>query len=120
MQTDKEALVALYDATSGRFWATGRNENWLTDAPLSEWHGVTTDPNGRVVELKLSEAGLIGEIPRELGDLDFLNPNPPNRVVVALERDLPGMERGPTRRISGGRGQYWTCCRLGEPLMRWP
>ena len=33
------------------------------------------------------------------------NPNPPNRVVVALERDLPGMERGSTRRISGGRGQ---------------
>ena len=72
MQTDREALVALYNATSGRFWATGRNENWLTDAPLSEWHGARTDRNGRVIVLNLSVAGLIGEIPPELGALDLL------------------------------------------------
>ena len=72
VQTDREALVALYDATSGRFWATGRNENWLTDAPLGEWHGVSTDREGRVIALNLPGAGLIGEIPAELGDLEFL------------------------------------------------
>ena len=71
-QADREALVALYSATSGRFWATGRNENWLTGALLSEWHGVSTCRNGRVIALNLPEAGLIGEIPPELSDLDLL------------------------------------------------
>ena len=31
-------LVALYNATDGPNWTD--NENWLTDAPLSEWAGV--------------------------------------------------------------------------------
>ena len=35
VQTDREALAALYNATSGRFWTTGRNDNWLTDSPLT-------------------------------------------------------------------------------------
>ena len=72
VQTDREALTALYNATSGRFWTTGRKENWLTDSPLGEWHGVRTDRNGRVIVLNLSGAGLIGEIPPQLGNLDLL------------------------------------------------
>ena len=39
-----------------------------------------------------------------------LSSNPPNRVVVALERDITGMERGPSRRMLGGRGQQQACC----------
>ena len=68
---DRAALVALYEATDGPNWAN--NENWLTDAPLGEWHGVQTDPTtGRVLELSLFRNGLRGEIPPELVRLSNL------------------------------------------------
>ncbi len=37
-ETDREALVALYNATSGPNW--DGNDNWLSDVPISEWEGV--------------------------------------------------------------------------------
>ena len=64
---DRDVLVALYEATDGPNWV--KNDNWLTDAPLGEWHGVMTDASGRVEGLYLWENGLTGEIPPELGDL---------------------------------------------------
>ena len=76
---DRAALVALYEATDGPNWTI--NTNWLTDAPLGEWHGVKTDASGRVVELDLSGwyegqeeigGGLQGYIPPELGNLSNL------------------------------------------------
>ena len=38
---DRAALTALYNATGGANW--GNNTNWLSDGPLGEWYGVTTD-----------------------------------------------------------------------------
>ena len=67
LETDREALVALYNATGGPNWR--RNNNWLSDVPISEWEGVTTDGNGRVTELGLPGNELSGEIPPELGNL---------------------------------------------------
>ena len=67
---DRNALVALYIATDGANWAN--NTNWLSDRPLSEWYGVTTDADGRVTKLNLANNGLTGEIPRELGNLALL------------------------------------------------
>ena len=69
-ETDREALVALYNATGGPDWR--RNNNWLSDVPISEWYGVTTDDNGRVIELDLWNNQLSGEIPPELGNLPSL------------------------------------------------
>ena len=40
-ETDREALAALYNATDGENWDI--SDNWLSDAPLGEWEGVTTD-----------------------------------------------------------------------------
>jgi len=68
--SDRAALVALYNATDGPNWAN--SENWLTDAALEEWHGVTTDSLGRVVRLELDRNKLTGEIPTELGGLASL------------------------------------------------
>ncbi len=68
--TDREALVALYEATDGPNWVN--NDNWLTDAPLGEWYGVETDGSGRVVGLELSRHGLTGPIPPALGNLGNL------------------------------------------------
>ena len=64
---DRAVLVALYSATGGPNWDD--NSNWLSDAPLGQWHGVTTDGNGRVIQLRLNDNRLTGGIPTELGNL---------------------------------------------------
>ena len=69
-ETDREALVAFYNATDGENW--DESNSWLSDAPLGEWEGVTTDNDGRVIRLILSGYRLIGEIPAELGSLSNL------------------------------------------------
>ena len=66
----RAALAALYDATGGAGWTD--STNWKTAAPLGEWHGVTTDGDGRVTELELPGNGLTGPIPDALGDLALL------------------------------------------------
>ncbi|CAM9092024.1 unnamed protein product [Laminaria digitata] len=69
-QTDREALVALYNATGGPSWK--ENTNWNTDADLSQWHGIKTSDQGRVVGLTLNSNNLQGHIPPQLGDLGAL------------------------------------------------
>ena len=79
-QVDRDALVALYEATDGPYWMD--NTNWLSDKPLGEWYGVDTDADGRVVKISLPGTvrvgpfrhthGLLGEIPPELGELSSL------------------------------------------------
>ena len=68
--TDRAALVALYNATDGANW--GHKDNWQSEAPMGEWHGVTTNSDGRVTHLDLFNNQLTGEIPAELGDLTNL------------------------------------------------
>ena len=67
LSTEKAALVALYIATAGSNWII--SANWLSDAPIGQWYGVTSDDHGRVVRLALAGNGLIGEIPPELVSL---------------------------------------------------
>ena len=43
---ERPSLVALYEAANGMGWAS--NENWLSNAPVGAWHGVTTEPGGIV------------------------------------------------------------------------
>ena len=103
---DRAALVALYRATDGPNWVN--NENWLTEVPLGDWHGVETDQSGRVVGLVMSQYdsdarewrgnNLSGPIPPELGGLrglkrlnlkanDLSGPIPPELGgLVGLER----------------------------------
>ena len=68
--SNRTMLVALYEATDGENWKN--NTNWLSEKPLDEWFGVTTDENGRVTELRLSENRLSGVLPSSLGDLTNL------------------------------------------------
>lgn len=67
---DRAALTALYNATAGANWKN--NANWLSHSPIGEWHGVTTDADGRVAKLELTENRLRGRIPPELGNLTRL------------------------------------------------
>ena len=68
---DRDALAALYHATDGDNWTS--NYNWLSDAPLDTWYGVTTDEGGRVSEVNLWLNNLSGKIPPDLGDLTNLD-----------------------------------------------
>ena len=80
--TDRDALVALYNATDGDNWRD--NTNWLSDAPLGRWYGVTTDSDGRVTKLVLPRNDLSGEMPEELGQLRRLT------HLVLWDNDLSG------------------------------
>ena len=65
--TDRDALVALYEATGGPGWTN--SGGWLTEAPLRLWPGVEVDTQGRVVGLDLDGNRLSGAIPPELAGL---------------------------------------------------
>ena len=67
---DRAALIALYHSTDGDNWSD--NTNWLSDARLGEWYGVTTNAYGNVKELDLEGNQLSGKIPAELGSLTEL------------------------------------------------
>ena len=66
---------------------------WLSDFPLGEWDGVTTDDAGRVTELALIREKLKGEIPAEVGNLANLR-----KLTLAFNDDL-------TRADTTGAGQ---------------
>ena len=75
---DAATLAAFYNATDGPNWSD--NTNWLTDAPISDWSGVTASNivNGGAVgecvvrRLYISFDQLSGEIPAELANLAHL------------------------------------------------
>ena len=69
--TQREALSALYENTNGSAWSVSEGL-WLTNGPLDEWFGVTTDAEGYVTSINLSNRGLTGPIPSALGDLSRL------------------------------------------------
>ncbi len=70
VETDRAALVALYNSTNGTSWLN--STNWNTTAELSTWFGVRTDADGLVRYLGLKYNQLSGSIPAELGDLTNL------------------------------------------------
>lgn len=80
--SDRDVLVKLYEATDGENWVD--QQNWLTDAPLGDWFGVSTDGEGRVTEIDLYNNGLTGRLPPELGDLAML------RVLRLTTNNLSG------------------------------
>ncbi len=102
---DRAALIALYEATGGPSWT--RNRYWLTDAPLGLWEGVQTsnhvpqqlaaiagwqgeDRSGRVIGIFLTNNGLTGALPAELGNFAELRELhlPANNLTGAIPEEL--------------------------------
>ena len=68
-QTECQALVSLYDSTSGLSWTN--NTGWLTTNMPCTWYGVTCSP-GHVTMLWLQSNHLSGTLPSEIGNLSEL------------------------------------------------
>ena len=68
---DRETLIAIYNATDGPNWT--KQDNWLSEAPVGTWYGITTNDGGRVTKLELSENDMLGLLPDELGQLAYLD-----------------------------------------------
>jgi hypothetical protein len=68
--SDRLALEALFASCGGAGWE--RKGGWMTDAGLGEWHGVTVDAEGRVIELDLYNNKLAGPLPSALQQLSAL------------------------------------------------
>ena len=85
-------MIALYNSMGGPNWKN--NANWLSDKPIGEWHGITTNNRGRIIEISLHYNGLNGQIPLQFGDLDALeilelNGNDADNPDLSALSDLP-------------------------------
>ncbi|MEN8886648.1 MAG: Two component regulator three Y domain protein, partial [Winogradskyella sp.] len=67
-KTQKEALIAIYNATNGNSW----NKSWDFDQPVAKWCGLTLDKNDNIVGIDLSFNNLNGTLPKELASLTAL------------------------------------------------
>ena len=68
---DLHALNNLAISTQHFNWTI--STNWCSEAPLSKWHGVTTDPNtGRVTSLTLANNNLTGDMSNVVRDVTSL------------------------------------------------
>ena len=63
----RDALVALYNATNGDSWRG--KDNWLSALPVDNWFGVYAGNDGCVYGLSLGDNQLSGAMPSELEDL---------------------------------------------------
>ena len=88
INSDRDVLVAFYNATDGPNWRN--SANWLTDAPIEEWYGVSTDGAGRVTALATPFNQLSGELPSALGNLANLEELDlaENRLTGAIPSEL--------------------------------
>ena len=91
---DRGALEGFYNATDGPNWTVGTN--WLTtEEPLSAWHGVTPDSNGRVTRVVLSNNQLTGTISVALEQLEKLE-----QLNLSVNDELTGQLPDGLRHLS--------------------
>ena len=62
-RSERSILESFYKALDGDKWE--HKENWLSDKPLNEWYGITTDEEGKVVKIQLSDT-MMGKVPANL------------------------------------------------------
>ena len=92
---DRGALERFYVVTGGRTdWKVGTN--WLTtEELLSDWHGVTTDSNGRVTHVVLTNNQLTGTITVAVDQLENLE-----QLILSVNDELTGQLPEELRHLS--------------------
>lgn len=69
-ESERDALIALYDNTNGENWIN--QLNWNSEQPVSTWYGVTTHANGSVKSISLISNRMRGEVSASIADLTAL------------------------------------------------
>ena len=59
-ERERKALIEFYNALGGPDWI--ERDFWGSDRPVGEWHGVTTDSEGYVVQLTIYDNNLTGPL----------------------------------------------------------
>lgn len=68
---ERNALIALYNATDGEHW--NNKTNWCSDAPVNEWYGVYCEgEKGHVIGISMVWNNLSGSLPVEIGNMSQL------------------------------------------------
>jgi len=80
-EIERFALAEFHELTGGESWED--RSAWRTNAPVGDWHGVTTEGE-HVVELSLPDNGLAGPLPAEIANFGQL------RVLNLSGNDLSG------------------------------
>ncbi|NJL75562.1 MAG: S8 family serine peptidase [Saprospiraceae bacterium] len=84
---DSLALVDIYNAAGGASWTIP----WNLNQPLNTWHGISTNTDGCVTILNLSNNNLTGTLPTSVGnmyqltDLDLSGNNLTGTIPTQLE-----------------------------------
>jgi Leucine-rich repeat (LRR) protein len=81
-QTERDALIALYNATDGANWVD--NTNWLTSAHVDDWDGIST-VGGKVIVINRNFQNLNGQLPNEIGNLIHLK-----ELRISVNANLTG------------------------------
>lgn len=83
-----EALADIYTFTIGNQWTT--NTNWLQDADIGTWYGVTVT-SGHVTAIDLHYNNLLGQFPGTLYQLNHLETlNLENNFLSSLASNFTG------------------------------
>ena len=70
-ERERQALIEFYNALGGPDWI--ERDFWGSDRPVGEWHGVTTDADGYVVQLTIYDNNLTGPLSAAICRLERLH-----------------------------------------------
>lgn len=70
-ERERKAMIEFYEALGGHDWI--ERDFWGSDRPVGEWHGVTTDADGYVVQLTIYDNNLIGPVSAAICRLERLH-----------------------------------------------
>ena len=67
----RQAMIEFYEGLGGPDWI--EREFWGSERPVGDWHGVTLDAEGHVVQLTVYDNNLTGQLPAAVSRLAFLH-----------------------------------------------